>query len=116
MKFWNGEYTITKKYAEELRRKLSDFQEHENLRKAFHLVIVTTYAVKRNEYYNMVQNEVTMNAFFEYQKPLQEIASQYNLKRSRRRMKDTFQQFNAPVIQVNYSFNSGPYFVSLFVV
>lgn len=49
MKFWNGEYTITKKYAEELRRKLSDFQEHENLRKALHLVIVTTYGVKRNE-------------------------------------------------------------------
>ena len=65
MKFWNGLYTITKKYAEELRRKMNDFQEKENLHKAVHLVMVTTYGLKRNEYQNMVQNEVTMDAFFE---------------------------------------------------
>ena len=44
---------------------MNDFQEKENLHKAVHLVMVTTYGLKRNEYHNMVQNEVTMDAFFE---------------------------------------------------
>ena len=61
IKFWSGEYTITKRSAEDLRNKIAAFREDCNPRKATHLVMITTYGVKRNEYYNMIQNEVTMH-------------------------------------------------------
>lgn len=61
IKFWSGEFTITKRYAEDLRNKIAAFREDCNPRKATHLVMITTYGVKRNEYYNMIQNEVTMH-------------------------------------------------------
>ena len=64
IKFWSGEYVITKSYAEELRRKIQSFQQELKTRKAVHLVMVTTYGLKRNEYFNMVQNEVTMEDLF----------------------------------------------------
>lgn len=65
IKYWKDEYTITKKYAEDLRRKMARFAEDEKIRKALHLVMITTYGVNRNEYYNMVQNEVTMEELFD---------------------------------------------------
>ena len=65
MKFWNGEYTITKKYADELRNKMSSFSAELVGRKALHLVMVTTYGTRKNEYYNLVQNEVTMEDLFD---------------------------------------------------
>lgn len=65
IKYWNEEYSITKQYAVNLRHKMKDFAEKERVRKAIHLVMITTYGVKKNEYYNMVQNEVTMKDFFD---------------------------------------------------
>lgn len=65
IKYWNGEYSITKKYADDLRRKMARFAENEKIRKALHLVMITTYGVNRNEYYNMVQSEVTMEDLFD---------------------------------------------------
>lgn len=65
MKFWAGEYTITKSYAEELRNKISSFTNERKVRKALHLVMITTYGIQKNQYYNMVQNEVTMDDLFE---------------------------------------------------
>ena len=65
MKFWSGEYSITKKYADELRNKMSSFSKELVSKKALHLVMVTTYGTRKNEYYNMVQNEVTMADLFE---------------------------------------------------
>ena len=65
MKFWAGEYMITKSYAEELRNKISSFTNERKVRKALHLVMITTYGIQKNQYYNMVQNEVTMDDLFE---------------------------------------------------
>ena len=65
IKYWEQEYTITKQYAETLRRKMADFKDGEKLRKSLHLVLITTYGLKQNEYSNMVQNEVTLEALFE---------------------------------------------------
>lgn len=65
MKYSDSEFIIKKKDAEDLRRKMADFYEKEKVRKALHLVMVTTYGVKKNEYYNMVQNEVTMSDLFD---------------------------------------------------
>ena len=65
MKYSDSEFIIKKKDAEDLRRKMADFYEKEKVRKALHLVMVTTYGVKKNEYYNMVQNEVTISDLFD---------------------------------------------------
>ena len=64
IKYWEQEYTITRQYAEALRRKMADFKKEENIRKAVHLVLITTYGLKNNEYRNMVQNEVTLEDLF----------------------------------------------------
>ena len=64
MKYWSGEFSITKKYAEELRHKMATFASEQKLRKALHLVMITTYGTKKNEYYNMIQGEVTMDDLF----------------------------------------------------
>ncbi len=65
IKYWSGEFTITKKYADNLRNKINAFSQKEKVRKAVHLIMITTYGVEKNEYFNMVQNEVTMKDLFE---------------------------------------------------
>lgn len=63
MKFTDGPFTITKKYAAELRRKLSVFREQTQTRKATHLVFVTSYGLTNNPYADeLVDATVTMDA------------------------------------------------------
>ena len=49
---------------ENLRNKKSAFIHETNVRKAVHITMVTTYGVKRNEYWNNIQSEVVMNDLF----------------------------------------------------
>jgi hypothetical protein len=64
MKFANTEYVIDKKTDENLRNKKAIFTVDTKTRKAVHITMVTTYGVKRNEYWNNIQSEVTMNDLF----------------------------------------------------
>ena len=64
MKWWDGQFTISKKYRAELENKIETFRSSLNLRRTLHLVFVTTFGLRRNGYSDIVQNEVTMHDLF----------------------------------------------------
>jgi AAA+ ATPase superfamily predicted ATPase len=64
MKYAESEFIIDKKQDESLRNKKSAFIKETKKRKAVHITMVTTYGVKRNEYWGNIQSEVTMNDLF----------------------------------------------------
>ena len=64
MKYSENEFIIDKKQDENLRNKKSAFISETKTRKAVHITMVTTYGVKRNEYWGNIQSEVTMNDLF----------------------------------------------------
>lgn len=65
MKFYGAEYTIDKKYAEDLRNKVALFQETTKTKKNVFITMVTTYGVKENPYsLQLVQKELTIDALF----------------------------------------------------
>src|SRR5665647_727225 len=66
MKFSTNEFTINKKYAEELMQKRTVFVDKTKTKKTILLTMITTYGVIKNAYYkNLVQSEVTMDALFD---------------------------------------------------
>lgn len=64
MKFSINEFTITKKYAEELRNKIGAFQKESKTKSAVWLTLLTTYGLSPNENNNLVQNELKMHTLF----------------------------------------------------
>lgn len=63
LKFTDGPFTITKRYAEQLRGKLAAFRQQTATRKALHLTFITSYGVTRNRYADeLVDRELTMDA------------------------------------------------------
>ncbi len=66
MKFSLNEFTIDKKYAEELRNKIGVFKTESKTRKSVFLTIITTFGLSKNQYsMSLVQNELTMDILFE---------------------------------------------------
>jgi len=66
IKFYQAEFTITKDYAKKLRNKVSLFAALPvNKRKNHFLTLITPYGVYKNEYYyELIQNEVTLEDLF----------------------------------------------------
>jgi uncharacterized protein len=65
MKFSINDFTITKKYADELLNKIAVFKDATNTRKTIMLTMVTAHGVASNLYSNtMVQSNVVLNDFF----------------------------------------------------
>ena len=64
MKFAQGEYAITQQYDLELREKMSLFAEKTHTRKGISIVMITSYGLKRNEWANGIQRQVTMDDLF----------------------------------------------------
>ena len=65
IKFSTSEFTIDKRYAQELARKLQVFKDGTRTKKTLFLTMITTYGVKRNDYYvGLVQKELTIEAIF----------------------------------------------------
>jgi len=65
IKFSNNEFLITKKYAQEIRKKIGVFVNNTNTKKAIYFTLITTYGVVKNEYaLDQVQNELTINDLF----------------------------------------------------
>ena len=64
MKFSDKEYVITNNYDNDLRERMETFRHHTKTRKALHQIMVTTYGVAHNAYWNNIQNEVTMDDLF----------------------------------------------------
>ena len=64
IKYSNMPYTINKEYEEKLRIKVETFRQETLPRKAIHLLMITTFGVKQNKYYGIIQNEVTIDDLF----------------------------------------------------
>jgi len=64
MKYAKNEFVIDKKYAESLRNKREVFVKETKTRKAVHLTMVTTYGVKKNDYYALFQSDVKLDDLF----------------------------------------------------
>ena len=65
MKFHNSQFTIDKKYYNNLKNKISEFQQETKTRKNVFLTLLTTYGIKNNQYSTeIVENELTMESLF----------------------------------------------------
>jgi len=66
MKYSLNKFTIDKNYAQSLRNKIEVFREEGKTKYAIHLAMITTYGLVENEnYYDLVQNNITMESLFE---------------------------------------------------
>lgn len=66
VKFTEGVYTIDKKYAEVLRKKIRAFKEKTNTKKAIFPTLITTYPLQENAYSReIIVNKINMNDLFE---------------------------------------------------
>jgi uncharacterized protein len=65
IKFSLNPFVITKKYAEELRNKISIFKQKTKTRKTIFLTLITSFGLQKNEYSNqLIQNNLTMDSLF----------------------------------------------------
>ncbi len=65
MKFSSDTYTLTGKYAKEIRNKCTVFKNKTKSRKKIFVTLITTYGIKKNEYsLEIVQNSLTMDCLY----------------------------------------------------
>ena len=65
MKFSEGEFTIDKNYAVELRRKRDTFRRITGSRKTLLITMVTTHGLRNNQYVrDLVDRSLTLDALF----------------------------------------------------
>ncbi len=64
MKHSSNTFSIDKEYASNLQNKLEIYQKLSKDKRTLHLVMVTTNGIAHNNYFNMVQNDVTMDDLF----------------------------------------------------
>ena len=66
IKFSINPFSIDKKYAEELRNKISAFKQETGTRKSVFLTFITSFGLKQNQYsMGLVQSDFTMGILFE---------------------------------------------------
>lgn len=64
MKFSQGEYELTEKYDLDLRNKIGTFQTKTKTRKGMSIVMITSYGLKRNNWSNGINAQITMDDLF----------------------------------------------------
>ncbi|MFS4493916.1 AAA family ATPase [Maribacter sp. 2308TA10-17] len=65
MKFYNTEFTLNKKYANEIANKSNKFVESTKTKKSVFVTFITTYGLVSNQYSKQyVQNELTIDNLF----------------------------------------------------
>jgi len=64
MKYADNEFVITKEYDKNLRNKRGAFREETKTRKTLHTTLITTYGLRRNEYWGHIQSEVILDDLF----------------------------------------------------
>ena len=64
MKHSTNVFAIDRDYATNLQNKIEAYQELSKDKRTLHLVMVTMNGVVHNNYYNIIQNEVTMDDLF----------------------------------------------------
>lgn len=65
MKFSIHPFTITKKYADNLRNKIGTFKTVTNTRKTIFLTMITTHGITPNQYAYLAQNDLSMDVLFD---------------------------------------------------
>ena len=66
IKYALDEFTITKKYAEELKNKISIFRKDTKSKKTLFLTMISTFGISQNQYAtSLVQQSITMASLFE---------------------------------------------------
>jgi hypothetical protein len=66
MKFYNTAFAIDKKYYLNLKNKIDEFQKETTTRKNLHMLMLTTYGLKPNEYSSeLVQKGLKMDCLFD---------------------------------------------------
>lgn len=61
-KYYNDEFTIDKKYYEELKTKIRVFNEQTNFKYNIRLIFISVYGVTQNSYYNeLVSQQIKLN-------------------------------------------------------
>ena len=65
MKFYNTEFTLTKKYSNELMKKMNSFREHTGTKKTIFITFITTFGLADNQHKRrLVQNELLLQDLF----------------------------------------------------
>ncbi len=65
MKFSLDSYSITKQYAEEIKKKITAFRTETKTKKAIYFTMITSFGLEKNSYAtSLVQNELTMDDLF----------------------------------------------------
>ena len=66
MKFSMNTFSITKKYADDIRNKLGVFKAATGTKKSLYFTMITTFGLLQNDYaHSLVQNSLTMDVLFE---------------------------------------------------
>ena len=63
-KFSIDEFTITKTYSENLRKKVAEFIDETQTKKSVWLVMVSVFGLAKSPYNDLVQKDLNMNIFF----------------------------------------------------
>ena len=65
VKFYNDEWALTKKDADEIRRKRSIFRQVTQTKKQIFMVLICTYGLTKNQYsIGLIDNVLDMNDLF----------------------------------------------------
>jgi len=64
IKFSQTKYSIDKGYEENLRNKIATFKIETKTSKAVHLLMLTTFGLKKNKYFSIAQKEVVLDDLF----------------------------------------------------
>lgn len=64
MKFFDGDYTMKKKDADDIDRRVRAFRAAEKVRMTIHPVLVTTYGLTENQHSHVFQNVVVLKDLF----------------------------------------------------
>ena len=64
MKFYDGEYAVSKSEYENLQRRIRVFRQFSGVKNTVHLALVTTYGLKVNQYSSVFQNVITLRDLF----------------------------------------------------
>lgn len=63
-KFSIDSFTITKSYAENLKKKIAEFTSETKTKKSVWLVMISVFGITNSPYNNLVQKDLTMDVFF----------------------------------------------------
>jgi uncharacterized protein len=65
VKFSLHSYTITKQYADEIKKKITAFKTETKTKKAVYFTMLTSFGIEKNSYAtSLVQNEMVMDDWF----------------------------------------------------